>query len=554
MRGSIRFLRRFLGMTAVVLSLITAQNLILQAQTCKDTTLTARDATFSLPTRNGAYSPGLNCAWTIKPPGARQILLRLDELDIFEEDYLEIYGSQDPTRPLARITGLDPAQTLVLQDSVIVIRFVSDTIPAGFLREGGWTITYQSSQRVPIIRTESDRLAFDEIAFGNGSKILNMRITVANLLNNLVITPPAGFTVSASPAGPFVDTLRITVPRDVTASSQLYVQFFPSESGQFAGRITLDGGSVNNFITVSGLAAPSIFWEPSNGPFSGRVQALGTALGNTVLAGTESGVYRSNSNGAVWLQSNTGLTTKNAQNVHRIASWQRSTCILTDAGMFRSQDSGRSWRRMPTSGISPDFEVTTLLAFANNLFAGTSDGVFRFVSDASGWVKASKDLPSDESPYVEALAEHNGRLFVGLYGGDGVYTSIDSGRTWTYSGGEDERKSLPLDEFHSVTHFAGVGNRLYAVVNALDDDEDIEYSEIYYTDNNGGDWFVDEGTGLTDFSTFQFFDMKGVGETLYLATYDGVFRRLNAGASKTPSVGGTLVPAPWQQVNRGITN
>jgi photosystem II stability/assembly factor-like uncharacterized protein len=518
------------------------------AQTCKDTTLVATGATFALRTdARGAYDDNLRCRWTIKPPQARQIMLQLTKLDIYEDDTLRVFGSKDPTRALGEITGLDPAGTYIFEDSTITVQFISGPEDPGYYREGGWTILYASSQRSPNIRTETDRITFDEIPFGTSSKILNTRITVINALNNVVITPPAGFKISASPTGPFVDTLRVNVPRDIIATSQLYVQFVPSSAGEFSGRISISIGSAETFINVSGIAPPAIYWEPSNGPFSGRVQTLGIAVGNTLLAGTGSGVYRSNSNGAVWLQSNTGLTTKDAQNVHSIATWQRSIAILTDAGLFRSQDSGRSWRRMTTNGLKDGATTATvLLSFAGNLLIGTEEGVYRFVSDAVGWQGINTKLPSNEKPYVEGLAEHNRRLFVAMYE-DGVFSSADSGKTWLPASGKDPL-SIPRGEDYSITGFATVGTRLYALVNTLDDDYDVDSSELYFSDDNGETWILDNVEGLTEFSTFQFYDIKSVGTTLYLATADGVFRRINAG-----KVAELKDIAPWQQINRGIS-
>lgn len=531
----------------------------MEAQTCANETLTASTGTFSLPTQNGKYAPGLRCSWTIKPPRVRQIMLKPDNFDIQEKDLLLIFGSQDSVRPLARLTGLDLPQATTFADSVITVQFLGEALPAE-QRQGGWTISYSSSPRVASVRTEDDRLAFDDIPFGNSSKILNTRVTVSNLLTFLTVTPPKGFKVSVSQSGPFLDTLRIQGPSNGSASSQLYVQFVPSEAGEFSGRIVLSAGSTETFITVSGLAAPAIYWEPMNGPFSGRVVALGNAAGNTLIAGTGSGIYRSNSNGAVWLQSNTGLNTKSAQDVFQVVSWQRNTCILTKAGMFRSQDSGRTWRRMPTNivGSREEVEPTTLLSFANTLFIGTTTGVYRLTQGGSAWEPMNKDLPQTNELNVTALTEQNGRLYLGLITTNdigSVYTSIDSGKSWSSAVGEDSEKAFPQDDYHYISHFASVGNRLYAVVAEYDEELEEYVSVIYRTDNNAGTWEREEGEGLTDYaSSYEFNDIVSVGTTLYLATEDGVFRRTNAGPpSGTTAADSAKANTPWQQVNRGIT-
>jgi ligand-binding sensor domain-containing protein len=484
-------------------------------------------------------------------------LIRFDRFDILDDDEIQIFGSDDPNRILYRFFGSDRPETLVLDDSLATIKFLSDSLPAGVLRRGGWTISYLSSRQQPQLRLDNYILDFEKIAFGSSSKILPVRITANNLLNNLVVTPPQGFRVSALASGPFTDKLLIHVPRETPISTTVFVQFVPPSAGEFGGDLGFDAGSGAIFASVSGVAAPTIFWEPSNGPFSGRIQALGTALGNTLLAGTGSGVYRSNSNGAVWLQSNTGLNTKRSQNVHAIVSWQRNTCILTDAGLFRSQDSARTWARMPTTGLPQDAEVTSLLVIANTLFIGTDVGVYRFALENARWVSANKNLPADEEPYITTLAEHQGRIVAGLSATNdiaGVYMSLDTGRTWVSAGGAEPSRSLPLDDLHTVDKFASVGSRLYAILSTYNDEGEIEESNVYFTDNNGETWTADDGTGITDAGSLQFYDMKSVGTTLYLATYDGVFRRRNAGPPNTTNAPDTAqTNASWQQINRGIS-
>lgn len=107
------------------------------------------------------------------------------------------------------------------------------------------------------------------------------------------------------------------------------------------------------------------------------------------------------------------------------------------AGVFRSDDGGRTWRDLYTTlpferpvttaalAVSPDFEHDRCL------FAGVPGGVLRSSDGGQTWHAAGLGTPP---PFVSALAVSpnfatDGTLFAGTLE-DGVFRSADGGRHW----------------------------------------------------------------------------------------------------------------------------
>ncbi len=69
---------------------------------------------------------------------------------------------------------------------------------------------------------------------------------------------------------------------------------------------------INLTLLLSFPATPVIaqanFWQQTNGPFGGTVNALAINSNGEIFAGTGAGVFRSSDNGDNWTQINTGLT------------------------------------------------------------------------------------------------------------------------------------------------------------------------------------------------------------------------------------------------------
>jgi ligand-binding sensor domain-containing protein len=492
------------------------------------------------------YTDDLDCYWLIKPAGARQILLRFDRFDLEDGfDFLTVYAGSDTTRIVGVFTGATLPQQFVVEDSAVVMRFTTDDSEAGNGSGAltGWSLQYLSLQRLTTLRVDTDRLDFGVYPLGQESRAAEFRVSGANFLEDVTVVAPRGFKVALSPGSVFQDTIRIPVEKGTNEPLRrtFFVHFSAVVAGQVISRLQLFSGAAQTSVPLTGLAKPSIFWESSNGPFSGRVQTMAVAPGNVLLAGTRSGVYRSNSNGAVWLQTNGatpagGLNTKAAQNVFAMATSPRLAYVATDAGLFRSLDTGKTWEKVPANGL--DKNVHALIIFGGRAYAGTENGLFRYAADTRSWTRLTRGLPSDDVS-VYALAGLDGRLYAGTADG-GAYVSLDSGSTWFATNGEGRGQELLAGDGDVVEVFAAGDGRLVALVNTYDDDDKLEETNLYTTTNQGGSWANETLGDFADFDGFAINSMVISNETLYIGTSYGVFKR---------AFGATT----WTQTNRGLT-
>jgi hypothetical protein len=117
-------------------------------------------------------------------------------------------------------------------------------------------------------------------------------------------------------------------------------------------------------------------WTAVNGPYGTSVTALAKA-GNNIYAGTNGGgVYRSVGNGISWIKINNGLS---ELHVTTIAAWATNVFVGTTNGVFFTQDSGTSWRdvstglgRLYSNGSFVPFKSVAQLRFSNDtLFTWT---------------------------------------------------------------------------------------------------------------------------------------------------------------------------------------
>ena len=89
------------------------------------------------------------------------------------------------------------------------------------------------------------------------------------------------------------------------------------------------------------------FWQQTNGPFGGDIQALIINSSDHIFAGTwEGGVVRSTDNGVNWTAVNNGLTQRT---VYALALNSIGHILAgTYGGIFRSTDNGENWMEVNT--------------------------------------------------------------------------------------------------------------------------------------------------------------------------------------------------------------
>jgi hypothetical protein len=141
--------------------------------------------------------------------------------------------------------------------------------------------------------------------------------------------------------------------------------------------------------------AQTNFWQQTNGPYGGIIEALTINNDGHIFAGTYyGGVFRSTDNGNHWSPINTGLTNLfiNALAINSAGHIFAGTFF--GGGVFRSTDNGDTWRQINT-GLTNRSVGSLVINLDGHIFAGTAgDGVFRSVEPTTSVEEHPARIPS----------------------------------------------------------------------------------------------------------------------------------------------------------------
>ncbi|MCU0427519.1 MAG: T9SS type A sorting domain-containing protein [Candidatus Kapabacteria bacterium] len=486
-------------------------------------------------TRQTGYQPNLDALWLIRPQGARQMLLQFDSLNLEEDyDFVNIFAGVEEPRFIGGFTGSRVPPSFAINDSLVIVRFTTDFGTSGDDDRvpSGWTLRYVSSTRATVLRPDTDYLYFGDVVLGEQSPVRSLRISGSSFIDDITVIAPEGFSIATSPTDVFRDTVRITVPKNSIATSrgQVFIRFNPKQATEFYDRLSIRSGTNEEFVDLGGIGKPFVFWESTGGPNSGQITTLGIAAGNTLLAGTRSGIYRSNSNGAVWLSSSTGLNAKGAQRIYDITIGQARDTIVyvnTDAGMYFSLDSGKAWRPLTKAGIPESATVFAMVQYRGRLLAGTKSGLYRYVLLRNRWERSMQGFPKNDIE-VRSLTVHDSSIVAGTRD-YGIFISADTASTWKAINGENSRTStaVPLED-NDVVHLTSAKGILFAIVDNIYTEDEVEYvdsSEVLSSKDNGTTWQAEDLEEINDRGWWKIYSVLLVNNVLYLGTDNGVARR-----------------------------
>jgi ligand-binding sensor domain-containing protein len=215
----------------------------------------------------------------------------------------------------------------------------------------------------------------------------------------------------------------------------------------------------------------SSFWR-SNGGLAGYTRVdpndfayVTTAfvrVGDAIVAGSDSGLYRFDASGAVVAKARRqGL--HNGAVVRALAASGGALFAGTEAGLYRSSDVGASWG---TRQLADQYIRAVLPLSGGVIIAATHNGILRSVDDGATW---TSPVPELVGRYATALARRSDGLLVAGTA-LGIYVSSDGGATWSSRANGIENTTisdvLGLDSAVVLVRLWGAKVGLYRSTNA----------------------------------------------------------------------------------------
>ena len=322
-------------------------------------------------------------------------------------------------------------------------------------------------------------LAFEKV--GDGERLL-----AGTAGAGLFVSADAGATWSKSKLGAaFVTSVRVDAATGTILAG--------SPSGVFSSP---DGGVTWTLARV------------------GEVESLAPGGGPAALAGGARGVFLRAAPGAIWRESNAGLS---AQVVYSVAASKASLYAATSTGLLRASGSAAGWS--PVGGI-PDGVAAYALALTgaagSEFLVGTSGDIGRSFDRGGSWswspTNATFSFVVDRSRPSRALAATR----------DGVLKSDDGGLHWDPSAsGLEKTFALQLGEDArdpSVVYAATAG------------------AGVFRSSNGARSW-NEAGWELSRMIVRSIAVDPGAADVVYAGTDAGVFRSVNRGEDWSPLMG-----------------
>jgi photosystem II stability/assembly factor-like uncharacterized protein len=277
-------------------------------------------------------------------------------------------------------------------------------------------------------------------------------------------------------------------------------------------------------------------WVHVPGPGGCRVDNL-IAVGTSLFADTEWGLFRSSDNGASWtaVDRNAVKGTVLDRDTARRGVIRGTQCLaegatnifaMTHDGFLRSTDGGATWSRL-TAGLPKNPNVICLAIIGAKIFAGvgawTEDtgpgGLYLSTDTGESWKRVHGGLP--EQLWVGRLVVSGEYFFAGT--DHGVFLSTDNGESW-------KAISAGLPGGPWADCFAANGRNLFTGFGFSSPG-----SGIFRSTDNGKSW-EPANSGLPPFGIN---DIAIIGPNVFVGTEDGVFLSTDNGKS-------------WRPVNSGL--
>jgi photosystem II stability/assembly factor-like uncharacterized protein len=308
-----------------------------------------------------------------------------------------------------------------------------------------------------------------------------------------------------------------------------------------------------------------VTWNDVSPPGAGYVVSLAESLADSseLFAATTlpAGVLRSSDGGLTWQPANEGLS--NSAVVYSIVAASASMLYVgSNSGVFRSDDEGASWH-LQSPELHPalvvDFSEPSTVFAHGSFDARTPDGVSRSVDSGTTWVPVNDGLNALGISAIAADASEPSIVFAGTP--LGIFKSLDLGKTWAEgviaTGILYDVSDFAFDPFDSQTLYAAGYGGLFestdggehwslisASLTGLDQSIGSVVAnpfvrgrlfvatgrgKVFRTDDGGTSWSAVGPPGA--FGSAGYLAIDPHTDVLYVGSLEGVFRSTNSGAT-----------------------
>ena len=224
---------------------------------------------------------------------------------------------------------------------------------------------------------------------------------------------------------------------------------------------------VGTSIGLYGYITPSIRddalhgWQPIGGDvFTGKsVLAVEMSMPkpSRVYAGTEDGIYASTDNGTTWEL--VGLSGHSVRSIAYVPNKSPRVYVATEKGVYYARDSGPwRWLRLDSRAGDAAAAIYTLVFSADDrqLYAGTSNGIFRWEARKRRWIKDNREAFKPNQPISLLFADSRGGLYAGNR--ESIHFRKTDGAEWELIASAKEGILTRLEELPMVSETGIVSN------------------------------------------------------------------------------------------------
>ena len=158
-------------------------------------------------------------------------------------------------------------------------------------------------------------------------------------------------------------------------------------------------------------------------PNANLSRSMAQADNGTLVGSTFRGIYTSTDNGDNWTASNTGIPLKMAT-FSNMLYFQDELFMTAGRALYRSTDDGDTWTEL-TNGYPIDPRITGLAEHNDQLFGKGIIDVIRWNKNVDTWANLTDNLQVNQ---IDVLKSDGQDLYLG--GFDGMYRSSDDGENW----------------------------------------------------------------------------------------------------------------------------